>query len=100
MVSYLGQATWNSLPSELRDISDINTLKKRLTVYCLIVLISDSCTALLQTLCGVLQTRPTQPPTLAPGREISTSQSAVMLCGWGVRAGMVHFIVDKRVGGR
>jgi len=29
--------------------------------------------------------RPTQPPTLQPG------QSAVMLCGWGVKAGMVHF---------
>jgi len=24
------------------------------------------------------------------GREMSTSQSAVMLCGWGVKAGMVH----------
>jgi len=23
-------------------------------------------------------------------REMSTSQSAVMLCGWGVKAGMVH----------
>ena len=27
--------------------------------------------------------------------EMSTSQSAVTLCGWGVKAGM-----DKRVGGR
>ena len=24
------------------------------------------------------------------GREMSTSQSAVMLCGWGLKAGMVH----------
>ena len=24
------------------------------------------------------------------GREISTDQSAVTLCGWGVKAGMVH----------
>jgi len=24
------------------------------------------------------------------GREVSTSQSVVMLCGWGVNAGMVH----------
>jgi len=24
------------------------------------------------------------------GREMSTSQSVVMLCGWGVKAGMVH----------
>jgi len=24
------------------------------------------------------------------GRKIGTSQSAVMLCGWGVKAGMVH----------
>ena len=24
------------------------------------------------------------------GREVSTNQSAVMLCGWGVKAGMVH----------
>jgi len=30
------------------------------------------------------------------GREMSTSQSAVMLCGWAVKAG----IVDERVGGR
>ena len=35
------------------------------------------------------QPRPTQPPTLS-GREMNTSQSAVMLCGWGVKAGMVH----------
>ena len=34
------------------------------------------------------------------GREMSTSQSAVMLCGWGVKAGMVPFTMDKRVGGR
>ena len=32
------------------------------------------------------------------GREMSTSQSAVMLCRWGVKAGMVHS--TKRVGGR
>ena len=24
------------------------------------------------------------------GREMSTSQSAMMLCGWGVKAGMAH----------
>jgi len=24
------------------------------------------------------------------GREMSTNQSAVMLCGWGVKAAMVH----------
>ena len=24
------------------------------------------------------------------GQKMSTSQSAVMLCGWGVKAGMVH----------
>jgi len=29
---------------------------------------------------------------------MSTSQSAVMLCGWGVKAGMVIPLVDKRVG--
>jgi len=36
------------------------------------------------------------------GRETSTSQSAVMLCGWGVKASRLWFIplVDKRVGGR
>jgi len=33
--------------------------------------------------------RPTQPSPLS-GRKMSTSQSAVMLCGWGVKAGMVH----------
>jgi len=30
----------------------------------------------------------------------SQSESAVMLCGWGVKAGMVIPLVDKRVGGR
>jgi len=25
------------------------------------------------------------------GREMSTSQSAVTLCGWGLKEGMVHF---------
>jgi len=37
--------------------------------------------------------RPTQPSTLS-------DQSAVMLCSLGVKAGMVHSLVDKRVGGR
>jgi len=31
------------------------------------------------------------------GREMSTSQNAMMVCGWGVKAGMDH---DKRMGGR
>jgi len=31
---------------------------------------------------------------------MSTSQSAVTCCGWGVKAGMAHILVDKRVGGR
>jgi len=26
------------------------------------------------------------------GRKMSTSQSAVMLCGWGVKAGMIYSI--------
>jgi len=34
------------------------------------------------------------------GREVSTGQSAVMLCGWGVKAGWFIPLVDKRVGGR
>jgi len=34
-------------------------------------------------------TQPTQPIPSA-GRQISTSQRAVMLCGWGVKTGMVH----------
>jgi len=42
---------------------------------------------------------PSHPGQLSPlpsaGREMSTSQSAAMLCGWGVKA-----LVDKRVGGR
>jgi len=42
------------------------------------------------------------PLSLLPsaGREMSTSQSAVMLCGWGVKAGMVILFVGKRVGCR
>ena len=36
------------------------------------------------------QANSTQPPTLYAGRQMSTGQSAVMLCGWGVKAGMVH----------
>jgi len=31
---------------------------------------------------------------------MSTDQSAVMLCGWGVKAGWLIPYVDKRVGGR
>ena len=34
------------------------------------------------------------------GREINTGQIAVMLCGWGVKAGWLILFVDKRVGGR
>ena len=32
------------------------------------------------------------------GREMSTSQRAVMLCGWGVKAGMVHSTCGKTCG--
>jgi len=41
--------------------------------------------------------RPTQPPTLS-GREMSTGQSAVTLCGRGIKAGWLTGIpyVDKR----
>jgi len=35
------------------------------------------------------------------GQKNDTGQSAVTLCGWGVKAGMVHIpLVDERVGGR
>ena len=34
------------------------------------------------------------------GREMSTGQRAVMLCGWGVEAGWFSSRVDKRVSGR
>jgi len=34
------------------------------------------------------------------GRETSTRQSAATLSGWALRAGMVHSLVDKRVGGK
>jgi len=43
--------------------------------------------------------RPTQPPTLS-GREMSTGQRAVMLCGWRVKVGWLIPCVDKRLGGR
>jgi len=33
-------------------------------------------------------------------RKMSTGQSAVTLCGWVVKAGMVHSTCNKRVGGR
>ena len=32
------------------------------------------------------------------GQEMSIGQSAVMLCGWGVKAGWLIPFVDKRVG--
>jgi len=34
------------------------------------------------------------------GREMSTGQSAVMRCSWGVKAGWLIPFTDKRVGGR
>jgi len=34
------------------------------------------------------------------GREMSTGQSAVMFCGWGMNAGWLIPYVDKRVGGK
>jgi len=34
------------------------------------------------------------------GQKMSAGQSAVMLCGWGVKAGWLIPLVDKRVGGR
>jgi len=33
------------------------------------------------------------------GREMSTGQSAVMLCGWEVKAEWIILYVDKRVSG-
>jgi len=38
--------------------------------------------------------------TTLAGREMSTGQSAVMLCGWGIKAGLFIPIVDKRVDGK
>jgi len=45
-------------------------------------------------------TEPTRPLSILPsaGREISIGHSAVMLCGWGVKADG-SFLVDKCVGG-
>jgi len=34
------------------------------------------------------------------GWEMSTGKSAMMLCGWGVKAGWLILCVDKRVGDR
>jgi len=48
-----------------------------------------------------LSISPTHPGQLSllpfVGWEMGTSQSVVMLCGWGVKVGMVIPIVDKRV---
>ena len=33
-------------------------------------------------------------------QEMSNGQSAVMLCGWGVKAGWLIPYTDKRLGGR
>ena len=44
--------------------------------------------------------RPTQPPTLCGTGNLSTGQSAVMLCGWGMKARWLISYVDKRVGGQ
>ena len=34
------------------------------------------------------------------GQELSTSQSVLMLCGWGVKAGWFIPLVDKRLTGK
>ena len=44
--------------------------------------------------------KPTQPPTLSGTGNECRGQSAVMLCGWGTKAGWLFPYVDKRVGGR
>jgi len=44
--------------------------------------------------------KPTQPPTLGGTGNEYRGQSAVMLCGWGVKAGWLCGPVDKRVSGR
>jgi len=50
---------------------------------------------------SILPSHPGQLSLLpSAGREMSTSQSAMMLCGWGVKAGMVIPLVNKHVGGR
>jgi len=40
-------AAWNSLPSDAHDVTDTNTFKNGSKVHFLIMLIGDSCTALL-----------------------------------------------------
>ena len=40
---YSGPATWNTLPSDLHDITDTSTFRKRLKMYFLIVLSTDFC---------------------------------------------------------
>jgi len=52
--------------------------------------------------CDTVTSRPGQLSLLpSAGREMSTGQSAAMLCrcGWGVKAGWLIPFVDKRVGG-
>ena len=34
------------------------------------------------------------------GRKMRTGQSAVTVCGWGVKVGRLNPLVDERVGGR
>jgi len=43
--------------------------------------------------------KPTQLPTLGRTGNEYTGQSAVMLCGWEVKAGWLIPLVDKRVDG-
>jgi len=38
--------------------------------------------------------------SISAGWKMSTSQSAVMLCGWSIKAGMAVPLVDKHVCGR
>jgi len=42
--------------------------------------------------------RPTRPLLASEVREMSTGQSAVLLCGWAVKAGWLIPFVDRRVG--
>jgi len=54
------------------------------------------------SLCDVDEAKHSGQLSLLPavGRKMSTGQSAVTVCGWGAKAGMVHSTCRKRVDGR
>ena len=83
--------------SALASINEVNQRRARLVLRWVTVSGFNSRCGTVISVCGQ-PSRSTQPDHLFVGGAMSTSQKALMPCGWGVKAGMVRvWVAGKTV---